>query len=322
MRSDHPIDPSLAKKIAQFSNIKEQQIFPLETDKNPYRAPLRLEQAGMGDLIVEKLQVQTKALTPDWSVWDQITKDAETRFENQITIALVGKYIELQDAYLSVKEALLHASRFHKINVHIKWVHAEKLTEETVEEILKGCDGVLVPGGFGNRAVEGKIVAAHWARIHKVPYLGLCLGMQVMCIEFARAFIGKAAHSVECDADTEIPVVALMDEQKNVTNKGGTMRLGIYPCKLLPGSKASFAYGNQDIVQERHRHRFELNNNYREQLEQAGLIVSGESPDGRLAEIVELKDHPFMVASQFHPEFLSRPQKPHPLFDAFVASML
>lgn len=322
MRADYPIDTHLAKKISQFSNVAEKQIFPLETEKNLYRSPLRLEESGMGDFLVNHLQLGNLAKSPDWSMWEKILEEAEASFEKQIIIALVGKYVELQDAYMSVKEALSHASRHHKVNVQIKWVHAEKLTQENVDEILIGCDGILVPGGFGNRAVEGKITAAHWARINKVPYLGLCLGMQVMCIEFARAFIGKAAHSVECDVDTKIPIVALMDAQKNVTDKGGTMRLGIYPCKLLPGSKAAFAYGDQDIVQERHRHRFELNNDYRAQLENAGLIVSGESPDGQFAEIVELKDHPFMVASQFHPEFLSRPHKPHPLFDAFVASMI
>lgn len=322
MRADHEMGQDLRDKLARFANVPEKQIFPLCTEKNPYRAPLHLEASGVGKYLVNRLGLENQVKKPDWSHWESIIKRAEKSFTKKITIALVGKYVELQDAYLSVKEALQHASRQHEIQMNIKWVHAEKVTEESVDTLLGDCDGVLVPGGFGERAVEGKIIAARWARTHNISYLGLCLGMQVMCIELARAFIDKAAHSIECNEDTNVPIVALMDEQKNVTKKGGTMRLGIYPCKLLPGSKAALAYGKQQEVQERHRHRFEFNNEYRKQLEEAGLIISGQSPDGSLVEIVELKNHPFMVASQFHPEFLSRPDKPHPLFNAFIESTL
>ena len=321
-RADHSIEKSLCNKIAQFASVPERQIFPLETDVNPYRAPLHLEQSGIADYLIKHLELADRVKTPDWSLWTALVKDMELSFDQEITIALVGKYIELQDAYLSVKEALTHAARSNKVRLAIKWIDSEQVSQENVKELLADCQGIVVPGGFGDRAVEGKIIAAQWAREHKIPYLGLCLGMQVMCIELARAFIDKTAHSLECNQTTQTPIVTLMDQQKNITDKGGTMRLGIYPCRLLPGSKAAFAYGTQDLVQERHRHRFEFNNSYRAAMEQAGLIISGQSPDGSLVEIVELKDHPFMVASQFHPEFLSRPGKPHPLFKAFVAAIV
>lgn len=320
-RADQEIPRKLCDKLARFVSVPAPQIFRLTTEKNPYRAPLNLEDEHLGDYLVKHLGLGNKAKKSEWKEWKALIQDIETKFEKEITVALVGKYVELRDAYLSVKEALFHAARHNKTRLNIKWIHAEKVTQEGVEHLFKDCDAILVPGGFGDRAIEGKIIAARWAREQKIPYLGLCLGMQVMCIELARAFINKTAHSMECDEGTITPVVALMDAQKNVVNKGGTMRLGVYPCQLLPGSKAAFAYGNQTLVHERHRHRFEFNNDYRKELESFGLIVSGESPDGSLVEIVELKDHPFMVASQFHPEFLSRPHKPHPLFDAFVASI-
>ncbi len=321
-RSDHKVDKSLCNKIGHFASVPEKQIFPLETEVNPYRAPLVLEEIGLGSLLINRLGLKDQVTEPNWTQWRQIVDEIEASFDKQVTIALVGKYIELQDAYLSVKEALMHASRRNKVCLNIKWVHSEKLNEQNVDDLLGDCNGVLVPGGFGDRGVEGKIIAARWARTKQVPYLGLCLGMQVMCVELARAFVNKSAHSAECTEETEASVVALMNEQHEVTEKGGTMRLGIYPCQLLPGTRAAQAYGSEGIINERHRHRFEFNNEYRKQLEDAGLIISGESPDGKLVEIVELKDHPFMVASQFHPEFLSRPGKPHPLFNAFVASTL
>lgn len=319
-RADEPIEKSLCNKIAHFASVPEKQVFALQTEVNPYRAPLVLEQAGLGEFIVKNLKLEEKVQQPDWAQWTKVVEDIEAHFDSEVTIALVGKYIELQDAYLSVKEALMHAARSNRVRLTIKWVHAEKITEHNVNDILKNCDGVLVPGGFGARGIEGKIIAAGWARKHKVPYLGLCLGMQVLCIELARAFVHQSATSSECDEQAEMPVIALMDAQKEVTDKGGTMRLGIYPCTLVPGTRAAFAYQNQPEVYERHRHRFEFNNQYREKLEEAGLVISGKSPDGKLVEIVELKDHPFMVASQFHPEFLSRPGKPHPLFNAFIAA--
>jgi CTP synthase len=321
VRSDHPIEKKLCNKLARFGSVPEKQVFSLQTELNPYRAPLALEEQGLGDFIMDRLELVKKKEKIDWNQWKEVIKQIEASFEDQITIALVGKYVELQDAYLSVKEALQHAAQHNKVRVNIKWVYSDKVTEHNIADILADCKGVVVPGGFGDRGVEGKIIAARWARKNNIPYLGLCLGLHVMCVDLAREFISKTANSLECDEQTEAPIVALMDQQKNVAKKGGTMRLGIYPCKLLSGSKAALAYG-QEIVNERHRHRFEFNNEYRKQLEDAGMIVSGESPDGSLVEIVEMKDHPFMVASQFHPEFLSRPGKPHPLFNAFVASTL
>ncbi len=323
-RADQEIERELCHKIASFSNVSLDRVIPITTEKNPYRVPLLLEQEGLGDYMIKHFSLEARQ-KPDWQDWHALLASSAYVAEKRIRIALVGKYISLHDAYISVTEALKHAAFESSKEVEIVWVDAEQVTQENVDLLLADCDGVVVPGGFGQRAVEGKIIAARWARLKKKPYLGLCLGMQVMCIELAREVIDASATSLELDEYTKVPVVTLMDAQKNITDKGGTMRLGIYPCRLLPGSKAAWAYsdsGNHEaIVTERHRHRFEFNNQYRKQLEDAGLIISGESPDGGLVEIVELKDHPFMVASQFHPEFLSRPQKPHPLFKAFLAAM-
>ena len=235
-----------------------------------------------------------------------------------LEIALVGKYIELPDAYLSVTEALKHAAWAHGVDARIRWVDSEALTKENLHAQLDGVAGILVPGGFGHRGIEGKVLAAHFARDHQVPYLGLCLGLQCAVIEFAREVVGsKDANSTEFDMFTEHPVIDFMPDQRELEDKGGTMRLGLYPARLTPGSKARQVYG-QEVVYERHRHRFEVNNRYRQTLEAAGMVLSGQSPDGRLVEIVELADHPWFVASQFHPEFKSRPERPHPLFDGFV----
>jgi len=321
-RADQTIDLSLCKKIAAFANLKPECVVPLETLASNYHVPLALEEYGVGSMITNHLHLTQQEA--DWQSWKTLTTEEHyTTFNKKITIGLVGKYVSLHDAYISVKEALLHAGKNNQCSISIKWINAEEVNDTTVSTLLSGCDGILVPGGFGDRAVEGKICAARWAREHKVPYLGLCLGMQVLCIEMARAFIDKTAHSVECNENTSTPVITLMDAQKQVTTKGGTMRLGIYPCSLVKESKAAHAYqksgyDTSGVVYERHRHRFEVNNRYRKELEDAGLLISGSSPDGSLVEIVELKDHPFMVASQFHPEFLSRPQKPHPLFNAFI----
>ena len=237
-----------------------------------------------------------------------------------LEIALVGKYIELPDAYLSVTEALKHAAWAHGVDARIRWVDSEALTRENLHAQLDGVAGILVPGGFGHRGIEGKVLAAHFARDHQVPYLGLCLGLQCAVIELAREVVGsKDANSTEFDMFTEHPVIDFMPDQRELEDKGGTMRLGLYPARLTPGSKAHQVYG-QEVVYERHRHRFEVNNRYRQTLEAAGMVLSGQSPDGRLVEIVELADHPWFVASQFHPEFKSRPERPHPLFDGFVES--
>ncbi len=322
-RADQLIDRELCYKIASFSNVHCERVIPIVTESNPYRVPLLLEEEKIGDYLVNHFSL-LPSKRADWSDWKMLLAQSTYSAERKIKIALVGKYVGLHDAYISVTEALQHAAFELIKEIEIVWVDAEQLTEENVSHLLGDCKGIIVPGGFGHRAVEGKIVAAKWARIHKIPYLGLCLGMQVMCIEFAREVINKAATSLEFDEDTKFPVVTLMDQQKNIIDKGGTMRLGLYPCKLIAGTKAALAYqdnGQDLLISERHRHRFEFNNNYRKQLEDAGLIISGQSPDGQLVEIIELQNHPFMVASQFHPEFLSRPQKPHPLFKAFLHSV-
>lgn len=330
-RADQPIDQTLCYKIAMLSNIDPNRVIAIETEKNLYNVPLILEQKGIGDFITQHFGLTTTD-KPDWSDWKKLLTQAAFSSDNQTTvkIGLVGKYVALHDSYISVIEAVKHAAFAQQKQFEIIWINAEEVTDQNVELLLQDCDGIIIPGGFGKRATEGKICAARWARTHKKPYLGLCLGMQVMCIEFARFAIDETATSYEFDHNAQVPVVTLMDSQKNVTDKGGTMRLGVYPCKLAPGSKAAMAYqetttieapDSNEIVYERHRHRFEFNNLYRKQLEKAGLIISGESPDGNLVEIVELTDHPFMVACQFHPEFLSRPQKPHPLFKAFLQAI-
>jgi CTP synthase len=243
------------------------------------------------------------------------------RPKKNVRVAIVGKYVELQDAYMSVREALHHASVANNREIQIEWLLSSDLEKDKGWDVLAGVDGIVVPGGFGERGIEGKILAANWAREKKIPYLGLCLGMQVMCIEFARMVLGdEDANSTEFETKTPHAIIDLMPDQRDITAMGGTMRLGIYPCKLLAGSRAAAAYGDADSVNERHRHRFEFNNSYRDVLGEKGLAFSGLSPDGRLVEIAEMKDHPFMVGSQFHPEFQSRPNRPHPLFKAFIAA--
>lgn len=324
-RADYPIARSLCEKLGHFSNVPADQVLGLITEKVAYKVPLTLEAQGLGVFLVKRLGLKVQAAMPDWSSWTELIENIEAKSQKKITIGLVGKYTQLHDAYLSVVEAVRHASYAHKVEVSIAWINSQELTEENVDVVLSVCDGIIVPGGFGYRGIEGKILAARWARINKKPYLGLCLGMQIMCIEFARHYLDKQATSIEFDEHTQVPVIAFMDHQKNITEKGGTMRLGVYPCKIVPGTKAAWAYNvlNPDeLIQERHRHRLEFNNSYRAQLEEAGLVISGQSPDGSLVEIVELKDHPFMVASQFHPEFLSRPDKPHPLFKSFLQAAL
>jgi CTP synthase len=288
----------------------------MKTAKTIYEVPLILEEAGLGDYIIRRLGLPASA-APDLSDWrgmvEKMLQPKET-----LPIAVVGKYVELQDAYMSVRESLIHAGAAHGLDVKIDWVYSEDLERGRGVERLQKAAGIVVPGGFGYRGIEGKIVAAQFARQHKIPYLGLCLGMQVMTIELARATIGDdSANSTEFDHSTPHPVIDLMPEQRDISDMGGTMRLGTYPCALVPGTRAQAAYAAAN-TNERHRHRFEFNNAYRELLTKNGLVISGLSPDGRLVEIAEIADHPFMVGSQFHPEFKSRPNRPHPLFKAFV----
>jgi len=314
-RSDFPISESIKDKISLFCSVERNAVIPLVTAMTIYEVPLMLEDTGLTDLIVQRLGL--KAGDADLSDWREMVEKLKQPRE-PVTIALVGKYVELQDAYYSVREALCHAGLYHDRQICLQWIHSEDLESEGGMELLRTAQGIIIPGGFGYRGIEGMIQAAGYARENNVPYLGLCLGMQVMVIDFGRyALRNKMANSTEFDPDTPYPVIDLMPDQLKVNTKGGTMRLGAYPCKLVSGTNAGRAYG-EDVVYERHRHRFEFNNHFREQFASKGLIASGLSLDGRLVEICELLDHPWMVACQFHAEFKSRPNRPHPLFIKFI----
>ncbi|GIK55083.1 MAG: CTP synthase [Chloroflexi bacterium] len=317
-RADHPIPHEHLQKIALFCNVEERAVIPAPTSDILYSIPLLLHQAGLDSFVVERLKLET-VTRPDMLEWQQMIEEIRQP-KPTIRLGIVGKYVELHDAYMSVREALYHAGVANNRQVEIEWIHSGDLEKGKGWEQFEGLDGVVVPGGFGERGIEGKIKTARWARENKVPYLGLCLGMQVMCIDLARQIIGSdEANSTEFDSQTEMPIISLMADQHDLSNMGGTMRLGAYPCVLKPGTKAYEAY-RVERVDERHRHRWEFNNKYREIMQKNGLVLSGLSPDGRLVEIAELRDHPFMLGSQFHPEFKSRPNRPHPLFKAFVAA--
>jgi CTP synthase len=318
-RSDHPISESIREKIALFCDVDAEAVVPLVTVPSIYQVPLLLEDFGFGRLITQRLGLPDRE--PDLEAWRSLVEKIG-RPKPEVEIALVGKYIALRDAYISVCEALRHAGLYHNVDVRIRWVAAEEVERRGPDALLRGVQGIVVPGGFGHRGVEGKIAAAGYARKNRIPFLGLCLGMQCATIEFAReALSAPDANSTEFDPHTSTPVIDLMADQRDVYEKGGTMRLGAYPCRLVQGTRVAEAYGI-DLVHERHRHRFEFNNRYREALQQAGLLVAGTSPDGRLVEIVELRDHPWFVGTQFHPEFRSRPTRPHPLFVGFVGAAL
>ena len=313
-RSDYEMTPDLREKIALFCDVDEPAVIPLVTFSSIYQVPMYLESIGLGDLLVRALRLP--AQEPDLSLWEEIVEHV-TSNHAPLEIAIVGKYTQLPDAYLSVTEALRHACAANQANLNLKWVNAEDVEADGPEAHLSDVRGILVPGGFGPRGIEGKIMAARYARENRIPYLGLCLGLQVAVIEFARAVIGERANSTEFDPDTPHPVIDQMESQRGITQKGGTMRLGAYPCALEPGTVAAAAYG-VPLVHERHRHRWELNDRYKDVLAEHGLRVSGIWPEGGLAEILEHSDHPFFVGCQFHPEFRSRPNRPHPLFAAFV----
>ena len=318
-RADYPIDEGLREKIALFCDVNVKAVIPMVTTSILYEIPLLIEQTSIADLLLDRLSLEAKQ-SPNLAEWEHLI-DKIKQPKPTINIALVGKYVELHDAYISVREALRHAAIVNGLEVEITWVHSSDLEKDGGLEVLRHVDGIVVPGGFGSRGIEGKINAATFARENNVPYFGLCLGMQVMVIEFGRNVLQHAmANSSEFDRGTLTPIIDLMPDQHDVTEKGGTMRLGLYPCVLQPNTKARAAY-QVDQVEERHRHRFELNNDFRPALEEAGMICSGISPDNRLVEITELKDHPFMLGTQFHPEFLSRPDNPHPLFVAFVKAI-
>jgi len=314
-RADHPVESDVIDKIALFCDVPERAVIPLQTIDWLYELPLILERQGLGDHLVEELGLATGP--PALDAWADML--AQTKAATRpLRIAVVGKYVELHDAYMSVREALLHACSAEARKPVVEWLYSGDLERDKGLDVLQGVDGIIVPGGFGERGIEGKIRAAGHARVNRVPYLGLCLGMQVMCIEFARNVIGlEDANSSEF-SDTAHPVIDLMLEQRGVEDMGGTMRLGVYPCRLLPESHSGRAWSPVRQISERHRHRFEFNNRYRDLFAQHGMLFSGMSPDDRLVEIAEVRDHPFMAGSQFHPEFLSRPGRPHPLFRAFV----
>ena len=314
-RSDYDMPEELRSKIGLFCDVDCKAVIPLPTVESIYEVPLVLADAGMDDLVAAKLGLTGNR--GDLSVWkDIVLRLREAR--EPVSIALVGKYVELEDTYLSVRESLKHAALLHGRALNLFWVHSEQLDDDNVVSQLASAHGIVVPGGFGMRGIEGMIVAARYARENSVPYLGLCLGMQVMVIEFARNIFGSdSVNSTEFDPGVDYPVIDLLPEQRGIDMMGGTMRLGSYPCKLMPGTRAREAYGIES-TSERHRHRYEFNNDYRQELEAAGLDFSGLSLDGRLVEIAEVRGHPWMVGCQFHPEFKSRPDHAHPLFASFV----
>ncbi|MEW6717054.1 MAG: CTP synthase [Chloroflexota bacterium] len=319
-RSDYPVEDELREKIALFCDVDKPAVVPLITSPVLYEVPLLLEKANLGDYLVKRLGLKIRN-RPNWKEWKGLVARIKQP-KPEVKVALVGKYVELQDAYLSVREALNHAAWQLGIEVKIDWIHSGELEKQGSADALNTADGIIVPGGFGERGIEGKIMGISFARQKPVPYLGLCLGMQLMVVEFARQVLGSdAVNSTEFNPSTPHPVIDLLPDQRYITDMGGTLRLGLYPCELQPGSIAAQAYG-QKLVNERHRHRFEFNNSYREVLNRHGMRYSGLSPDGRLVEIAEMDGHPFMLGTQFHPEFLSRPNRPHPLFIAFLRAVM
>jgi CTP synthase len=318
-RTDYPVTKDLMDKLALFCDVDKEAVIPIITTRYLYEVPLMLEDAGLGDYIISKLRL--KPSRPDLREWREMV-DQMKRPKDPIQIAVVGKYVELHDAYMSVREALYHAANAHDRELKVNWVYSGDLEDGKGYDILAQSAGIIVPGGFGDRGIEGKILAAKYARENRLPYLGLCLGMQTMCIEFARNVLGLSdANSTEFAKNTHNPIIDLMPDQVKVEMKGGTMRLGKYECCLEPNTHAAEAYG-VPMVMERHRHRFEFNNAYRASFEEAGMRFSGLNPGYGLVEISELANHPFMLGTQFHPEFLSRPNRPHALFSKFIETSI
>lgn len=314
-RTEKFLSKELKEKIGLFCNLDSSNVITNMDSDTLYEVPLMLEKEGLADKVCSRLDI--KCEKPDLTQWEKIV-EVEKNLKDGIKIALVGKYVKLKDAYLSVAEALKHAGLSNNVSVKIEWISSEKVNSNNVDDLLKNVDGILVPGGFGDRGIDGKIEAAKYARENKVPFFGICLGMQLATVEFARNIVGlKGAHSSELDPDTLYPIIDLMPDQKNLEIMGATMRLGAYPCKITLGTKAYEAYG-EELISERHRHRYEFNNEYKDQLTKEGFIISGISPDGRLVEIIEIENHPWYVACQFHPEFKSRPTKSQPLFREFI----
>ncbi|MDO4766339.1 MAG: CTP synthase [Eubacteriales bacterium] len=315
-RTEHRMSKDMVDKLALFCNVKSDSVIQNLDADTLYEVPLMLEEEGLANIVCRQLNL--KNMTPDLTEWKALIEKEKAVPTKNLKFAIVGKYVELHDAYLSIVESLNHASIHQNVGVDFLWVNAEELNAQNIAEELKEADGILVPGGFGERGIEGKIEAIRYARENKIPFFGICLGMQAAVIEYARNVAGlKGAHSSELDADTPYPVIDIMPEQKDIDEKGGTMRLGAYPCKVKPGSRLHELY-QSELIYERHRHRYEFNNEFRDELVNAGLSIVGLSPDERLVEVVELPDHPFFIAVQYHPEFKSRPNRPHPIFYGFV----
>lgn len=315
-RSEIPIPENIREKLALFCNVRKEDVIANLTASNLYEVPLMLEREGLARQICKKLQLDK--VEPHNEEWKEMIDNIKMNTTKTVKIGIVGKYVRLEDAYLSVAESIHHAGARENVGTKIKYIDCEMVTKDNAKDLLGELDGIIVPGGFGNRGVEGKINTIEYARINNIPFLGICLGMQMAVAEFARNVLGyKDANSTEFDENTNYPVIHIMDSQIGIDKKGGTMRLGSYPCVLKEDSLAYKLYNNKEIA-ERHRHRFEYNNAYKEEMEKAGLICSGTSPNGELVEIVELRDHPYFIASQFHPEFKSRPDHPAPLFEGLI----
>jgi CTP synthase len=318
-RSERAIEPALKKKIALFTNVAPDAVFSAEDVSCIYEVPLRFHQEGVDDKIAELLNIWTRA--PELTGWERVVHRLKSP-QAEVEIALVGKYVDLVESYKSLNEALIHGGIGNDCRVVLKHIDSEEIEKRGPQALLGAADGILVAPGFGNRGIEGKIEAVRYARENEVPFFGICLGLQMAVIEFARNVAGlKGANSTECDPTPPYPVIDFLPEQRAITEKGATMRLGAFPCVLTPGSRAAAAYGTLEIS-ERHRHRYEVNNDFRDALTRHGMVLSGSSPDRRLVEMIELPSHPYFVGCQFHPEFKSRPQEPHPLFQAFIAAAL
>ncbi|MEC9490625.1 MAG: CTP synthase [Halanaerobiales bacterium] len=321
-RSDRELTQEVKDKISLFGNVEKEDVIQLEDAEHIYEVPLMLEKEGMAENVISKLKLEEKVHQPELENWVELVKKIKDR-DHQVTVGIVGKYVELPDAYISIAESFTHAGIKNNTEVNIEYVYAEELEDcTTINEKLKDLDGILVPGGFGDRGIEGKLEAVRYARENNVPYFGICLGMQCAVIEFARNVLDlETANSSEFNAKSSDPVIALMPDQHDVEDMGGTMRLGLYPCKLTEGSISRESY-QEEVIYERHRHRYEFNNQYRDKMKDQGMILSGLSPDERLVEIIEIPDHPWFVGVQFHPEFKSRPNRPHPLFVSFIKAVL
>ncbi|WP_040227595.1 CTP synthase [Bhargavaea cecembensis] len=319
VRTEQPVPQDMKDKIALFCDIRPEEVIESRDAETLYQIPLALHEQGMDDLVLDRLRMI--APQPELAEWKALV-DRVKSLSKTVRIGLVGKYVELQDAYISVVEALRHAGYAFDADIDVKWINAEEISDDNAAGLLSDVDGILVPGGFGDRGIDGKIAAVRYARENDVPFFGICLGMQLASVEYAQHVMKMdGAHSSELDPSTAFPIIDIMPDKKDLEDLGGTLRLGLYPCKLKPGSKAQEAYG-EDLVYERHRHRFEFNNEYRDEFEKAGFVFSGLSPDGRLVEIVELPEHPWFVACQFHPEFVSRPNRPQPLFREFIRASI